>query len=104
MSERRSFIIRKFEPRDRAAVRRLCCETGFLGNPIDPVFQDRELFADFLTGYYTDWEAESAFVLEMNGEVKGYLLGSRKPFRQQCYNVYQNVALFFRATFRYLSY
>ena len=104
MSERRNITIRNFERRDRSIVRHLCCETGFLGNPIDPVFEDRELFADFLTGYYTDWEPESAFVLEMNGEVKGYLLGSRKPIRQQCYNVYQNAALFLRAMFRYLRY
>ena len=43
----------------------LCCQTGFLGEPIDPVYEDRELFADFLTTYYTDWEPESSFVLEM---------------------------------------
>ena len=104
MSERRSFVIRAFQSGDREAVRRLCCETGFLGKPIDPVFADRELFADFLTGYYTDWEPESAFVLEVNGEAKGYLLGSRRPFRQQCYSVYQNVVLFFRIMFRYPGY
>ncbi len=56
-------------------MRRLCCETGFLGNPIDPVFEDRRLFADFLTGYYTDWEPESAFVIEVDGEVKGTCSG-----------------------------
>ncbi len=104
MSEKRNFSIRNFGPSDRDAVRRLCCDTGFLGNPIDPVFEDRTLFADFLTGYYTDWEPESAFVLEVNGEVKGYLLGSRRPFRQQCYNIYQNVVLFFRALAHYASY
>src|SRR5438445_597293 len=93
--------IRPYRASDRDAVRRLCCETGFLGKPIDPVFADRELFADFLTGYYTDWEPESAFVLETGGEVKGYLLGSRKPFFNQCYSVYQNVCLFFRGIWRY---
>lgn len=85
-------------------VRRLCCETGFLGNPIDPVFEDRELFADFLTGYYTDWEPESAFVLEVDGEVKGYLLGSRRPTRQQLYNIYQNAGLFLKGILRYPRY
>ena len=71
--------VRQYEARDREVVRRLCCETGFLGKAIDPVFEDRELFADYLTAYYTDIEPESAFVLEQNGIVKGYLLGSRCP-------------------------
>jgi hypothetical protein len=62
-------VVRKFEPRDREAVRCLCCQTGFLGKPIDPVFEDRELFADYLTSYYTDAEPESCFVLEHNGRV-----------------------------------
>lgn len=96
--------LRKYRPSDRATVRRLCCETGFLGNPIDPVFEDRELFADFLTGYYTDWEPESAFVLEVNGEVKGYLLGSRRPLLQQVYNIYQNAGLALRGIGRYRKY
>lgn len=77
-----NFSIRKYEPPDREIVRQLCCDTGFLGNPIDPVFADRELFADFLTSYYTDAEPESSFVIEVEGEVSGYLLGSRKSSAQ----------------------
>ena len=106
MSEpQRQFTIRPFcRATDRARVRELCCETGFLGNPIDPVFEDREIFADYLTAYYTDWEPESAFVLLLNGEIRGYLLGSRHSFRQQLYNLYNNVALFLRGIFRYPRY
>ncbi|MEI7958448.1 MAG: GNAT family acetyltransferase [Verrucomicrobiota bacterium] len=104
MSERRPFEIRKFQKVDRARVRQLCCETGFLGNPIDPVFEDRELFADYLTAYYTDWEPESSFVLLIEGEICGYLLGSRFPFRQQLYNIYQNASLFLRGIVRYARY
>lgn len=62
-------FIRPYEPRDRDGVRRLCCETGFLGKPIDPVFEDRELFADYLTRYYTDCEPESCFMAEHEREV-----------------------------------
>jgi len=76
-------IVRKYRPEDREAVRRICCDTGLLGRPIDPVFQDRELFADYLTSYYTDAEPESSFVLELNGRVSGYLLGSRQHARRQ---------------------
>lgn len=104
MSAEKNFEIRKFQPADRERVRQLCCDTGFLGNPIDPAFEDRELFADYLTAYYTDWEPESAFVLLMNGEIRGYLLGSRRPLRQQLYNLYNNVALFLRGICRYPFY
>lgn len=104
MATEKRFTLRRYEPADRARVRHLCCETGFLGNPIDPVFEDRELFADYLTAYYTDWEPESAFVLLVNGDIRGYLLGSRHPWRQQLYNLYNNVALVLRGIFRYPGY
>ena len=104
MAADKIFEIRKFQAADRARVRELCCETGFLGKPIDPVFEDRELFADYLSAYYTDWEPESAFVLLVNGEIRGYLLGSRHPLRQQLYNLYNNVALFLRGIVRYPRY
>lgn len=97
-------LIRNYEPRDREAVRRLCCETGFLGKPIDPVFEDRELFADYLTSYYTDCEPESSLVIEMDGVVKGYLLGSRRPLRQQWHDFFLNFSLFARAMKRYWTY
>jgi hypothetical protein len=42
-------------------------------------------------------EAESCFLLEVDSEIRGYLLGSRKPLRNQLYAFYQNVWLFFRA-------
>src|SRR5947207_13383081 len=96
MKDEKPFIIRSYRPSDRAAVRRLCCRTGFLGEPIDPVYEDHELFADFLTTYYTDKEPESSFVLEVDGEIRGYLLGSRKPLRNQFYSFRQNFRLFLR--------
>jgi len=104
MTDEKHFEIRKFQPADRQRVRELCCETGFLGNPIDPIFEDRELFADYLTAYYTDWEPESAFVLVVNGDIRGYLLGSRLAFRQQCYAFYQNISLFLRGIVHYPRY
>ena len=100
----KEFTIRSYKPSDREAVRRLCCQTGFLGEPIDPVYEDRELFADFLTTYYTDHEPESSFVIELDGDLRGYLLGCRKPFLNQLYSFYQNVCLFLRALLRYPRY
>jgi hypothetical protein len=98
------YNIRNYRPSDREAVRTLCCQTGFLGEPIDPVYEDRELFADFLTTYYTDHEPESCFVLEKNNEIIGYLLGCRRPLWNQLYSLYQNVVLFLRALGRYFRY
>ena len=97
-------IIRPYRPSDRDAVRRLCCETGYLGKAIDPVFEDRELFADYLTSFYTDREPESTFVLEQEGEVKGYLMGSRRPLLQQFHNFFLNFSLFARGVVRYPRY
>jgi hypothetical protein len=104
MKQEKPFAIRSYRPEDRATVRRLCCQTGFLGDPIDPVYEDRQLFADFLTTYYTDWEPDSSFVLEIDGEIRGYLLGSRKPLRNQLYAFWQNVSLFLKALSRYFHY
>jgi hypothetical protein len=104
MTGEKQFTIRSYRPSDRAAVRELCCKTGFLGEPIDAVYSDRELFADFLTTYYTDREPESSFVLEVDGEIRGYLLGSRKPLRNQLYSFCQNIWLFFRTLLRYPRY
>ena len=72
-----SLSVLPYSSQHRSAVREICCDTGFLGNPIDPVFQDRDLFADFLTVYYTDQEPESSFLLMHGDSVRGYLLGCR---------------------------
>jgi hypothetical protein len=96
--------IRPYRQADREALRRLCCETGYLGQAIDPVFEDRELFADYLTSFYTDWEPESTFVLEQDGEVKGYLMGSRRPLLHQFHSFFLNLSLIARGTFRYPRY
>jgi len=97
-------VIRPYQPSDRNAVRHLCCETGYLGKAIDPVYEDRELFADYLTSFYTDREPESTFVIEHNGEVKGYLMGSRRPFLHQIHSFLLNLSLFARGIFRYPRY
>jgi len=71
--------IRAYVESDRPAIRRLCWETGFLGGPIDPVFQDRELFADLFTAAYLEHEPHWAVVAELDHRIVGYLLGSTCP-------------------------
>jgi hypothetical protein len=94
-------IIRPYRPDDRPILRAICADTGFLGQPIDPVFEDRELFADYLTSYYTDAEPESTLVCELDGEVKGYLMGSRFPKRKARFEKRKLPGLVVRGLWRY---
>jgi hypothetical protein len=98
------FTVRSYQPEDRDAIRDLCCRTGFLGQPIDPVFEDRDLFADFLTDYYLTREPDSAFVVTIDGMVKGYLLGCRFPHRHQRFSVFHSVPLAAKALLRFPRY
>jgi hypothetical protein len=102
--EAKDFQVRKYHPSDRESIRVLCCETGFLGNPIDPVFEDRELFADFLTEYYLKHEPDSAFVVIKDNVVKGYLLGSHRPLIHQVHSLLQSVIYGGKVLRRYLGY
>lgn len=92
--------VRLFRIHDREAVRQICADTGFLGQPIDPVFEDRELFADYLTGYYLRFEPESTLVCEVDGQVVGYLMGCRRPLAYQAYQAVNNFVLAARALIR----
>jgi len=76
-------LLRKYEPKDRERVRWICCETGFMGGPMEVYFEGREVFADMWTKYWTDYEPESALVAEVDGKVVGYLLGCLDTDRQE---------------------
>jgi hypothetical protein len=102
--EDKGFQVRRYDASDRNSVRALCCDTGFLGNPIDPVFEDRELFADFLTDYYLRHEPDSAFVVTKDESLQGYILGSRYPLRHQFHNLFQNLIYGGKIARRYFSY
>ena len=85
MKDEKALVIRSYRASDRAAVRRLCCQTGFLGEPIDPVYEDHELFADFLTTYYDRLANQEPLVLEVEEIIRCYLPGfagrAREPVR-----------------------
>ncbi len=68
-------LVRPYEPADRSAVRKICCDTAHRGSPIENFFRDREVFADVVTRYYTDFEPQSAWVAASEAEVVGYLTG-----------------------------
>jgi GNAT superfamily N-acetyltransferase len=86
--------IRAYRPEDRAAVRHVCLETAYIGNPIAAHFTATEALANILTGYYTDHEPESAWVVTNDGRVVGYLLGcvdSRKAPAPELVGFYEIV-------------
>jgi L-amino acid N-acyltransferase YncA len=93
-------VIRPYRDADRLVVRRICADTGFLGQPIDPIFEDRELFADYLTHYYLRVEPDASLVCEVDGEVRGYLLGCCRPILNQTYRALTNVSVAARAFYR----
>lgn len=69
--------IRAYEPRDREAVRDIARRTAYRNRGSAALFEDDELFADYWTSYYTDYEPESCLVVEEEGEIVGYLLGCK---------------------------
>ena len=52
--EKIEFKIRKYQEEDRESVRRICCDTGFWGKPMDPIYQDRECLAGIIVDPYLD--------------------------------------------------
>jgi GNAT superfamily N-acetyltransferase len=68
-------IVRRYEPRDRVAVREICCDTADAGASVERFFPDREVFADVITRYYTDFAPDTTLVAEQAGRVVGYLTG-----------------------------
>ena len=68
--------IRKYQVGDRFAIRRIACETAFLGETYQNFIANGEALADVLTACYTDYEPESCFVAESAGEIVGYIIGS----------------------------
>ena len=77
--------IRKYLPTDREVVRKICCDNGLLGDPIDPFIPDRKLWADASSKYYTDKEPESLFVAESRGKIIGYLFGCVDSRKEMAY-------------------
>jgi RimJ/RimL family protein N-acetyltransferase len=68
--------IRKYIKSDRETVRRISCDTAFLGEPVENFFEGRDFIADFLTAYYTDYEPQSCFIVEVDRKIAGYLIGT----------------------------
>ncbi|MEO1239815.1 MAG: hypothetical protein AAFW64_09230 [Pseudomonadota bacterium] len=68
-------IIRPYRPSDRAAVRRICCDTAYRNKGAEYLFEDREIHADYWSSYYTDVTPNNVSVVELDGQVIGYFFG-----------------------------
>ena len=74
-------IIRPYEARDRSAVRQICCDTADRGNPVESILPERDMVADLMSRYYTDYEPQATWVAECDGQVIGYLNGTVQTCR-----------------------
>jgi len=89
-------IVRSYQSQDREAVRKIACDTADMGEPVENFFGDREVVADLLTRYYTDYESESLWVAEYEGKVIGYLTGcldSRRYFRVMAWRLVPQIVI-----------
>jgi GNAT superfamily N-acetyltransferase len=78
-------IIRIYRPSDRQAIRDLCCDTADLGHSVENFFSEREVFADAMMNYYTDFEPGSLWIAESEGMVVGYAAGCLNSRRYERY-------------------
>ncbi len=93
-------IIRPYKEDDRATVRRISYETSDRGEQNHPIFSDRDVLADVLTRYYTDFEPQSVWVAECAGSVVGYFSGCMDPGRYKMIVVLRVIpAAIFRAMY-----
>jgi len=83
MPENQGINIRKFESRDREAVRRIFHDTALIGEPASVFFEGEEAFSDALTSYFTDYEPQSCFVAESGTQVIGCLMGAKDKVRAE---------------------
>ena len=91
-------VIRKYRGEDRQSVRNIAWETAFMGESASVFFSDKEIFSDFLTLYFTDYEPESCFIAEHKGNVVGYLIGTRDENKLKAVSLFKIIpVLFFKA-------
>ena len=68
--------VRSYRDEDRLQVRRICFDTGYMGESVSWYWKDLNSFADIFVSYYTDHEPESLFVVVDDDDlVYGYLTG-----------------------------
>lgn len=94
-------VIRPYRFSDRASVRKICSDTADLGSPVENFFHDREIFADLITTYYTDFEPQLVWVADFQEKAVGYLTGCLDNLRYRQIMLYRIIpGVFSRAILR----
>ena len=73
--------VRRYRPRDRAAIRRIILTSGFRGRPTSRFLEDDAVVLTLFMDYYLRYEPDSCFVAERAGRVVGYILGCKDTRR-----------------------
>ncbi len=63
--------VRPYRIEDRAPLRRMSLEVGYMGEPADFYWRHAESFAEIWTAYYTNQEPESLLVAVRDREPAG---------------------------------
>lgn len=72
-------LYRPAELRDEHRLGEIAHATGYFGDPATRFFPDEALFADLWVRPYLHGGGGASFVVELGGEVQGYILGSPDP-------------------------
>ena len=78
-----AIIIRLYEPSDRQDVLRISADTAVFGEPLEAILDDRQVFCDAFTVYYTDFESDYLWVACVGDQVVGYLTGCINTISQR---------------------
>jgi ribosomal protein S18 acetylase RimI-like enzyme len=78
-----AIITRLYEPSDRQDVLRISADTAVFGEPVEAILDDRQVFCDAFTVYYTDFESDCLWVACVGDQVVGYLTGCINTISQR---------------------
>lgn len=68
-------VTRHYRSGDAERIRRICHQTGFMGEPADWFWRDRDSFTALFCDWWLTNESATVLVAEVDGVVGGYLLG-----------------------------
>ena len=67
--------IRHYQSSDQQPVLKISADTAFFGDPVEAFLEDRHLYMDAFARYYTEYEAQYAWIAESPEGVIGFLFG-----------------------------
>ena len=76
-----SVNIRRYESRDRERIEEITRSSAMRGRPLKTYFEDERIVFRIFLDYYLQYEPESCFVAEENGQIIGHILGCKNTSR-----------------------